>query len=131
MADPATHLYDVVNSKGKSDLLGVVLTNVRITAEGYQNYGYEVKDTISRKSISGSSFQFHQDGQSLDLTVFIPSTTVDSFPEDIVFAQEILKRAADSVSLETGLIWFTIGHVTLYWGCLVDRGELFEYDVSN
>lgn len=130
--DPVNELYDVVNGKGNSDLSGVTLSNVQLTASGSTEYGYEISGEVSRKSINGSSYQFHQSrGGLLDLSVFIPSVAVSDFQEDVVFAQNLLQQAAGSVSLHPGLIRFTLGFVTLYWNCLVDRGDAVEYDVSN
>jgi len=124
--DPVAYLYNEVNTKGYSDLAGVVLSNVSVLASGRRDYGYETSGNTARTSINGTSFQFHTVGNTLDMSVFIPSVNVDYFAEDVVFAQNILQETAESVDLPTGTINFTLGFVTLPWESLTARGDAEE-----
>jgi len=53
LTDPAEFLTQLVNSKGRSDLDGIIMKEVTVIAEIGKNYGYEVNDFAIEQTMDG------------------------------------------------------------------------------
>lgn len=81
--------------------------------------------------LRGSSvFQFVPEGSRLSMNVFIPVVLSESFPWEVNFSQDLLRRVCDFVGKVPSHIRFSIGFAHRSWGDMVLNHEVQEMDLN-